>query len=87
MKVIYLGPAKPDDPIYKTGPVVGGIRIGHSSKTGEHASKLRASKPAASKPVFTRIDASMSRERAKRNLVDALEKSGFRVVKTKDGEA
>ena len=66
-KVTYLGSAKPDDPIYSSGPVVGGKRFG--------------------KPVFTRIDASMSRERAKRNLVDALEKSGFRVVKSKDEEA
>jgi hypothetical protein len=27
-KVTYRGPAKPDDPIYKSGPVVGGKRIG-----------------------------------------------------------
>ena len=27
-KVTYRGHAKPDDPVYKTGPVVGGKRIG-----------------------------------------------------------
>jgi hypothetical protein len=35
MKVTYLGWAKPDDPIYKSGPVVGGIRIGRSMKKGK----------------------------------------------------
>lgn len=31
-KVTYRGFAKPDDPIYKTGPVIGGKRLEPSSK-------------------------------------------------------
>jgi len=34
-KVIHRGWAKPDDPIYQSGPVVGGIRIGKSFKKGK----------------------------------------------------
>lgn len=34
----------------------------------------------AERPVFTRIDASMSRSDIKRNLIDVLQRSGFRVV-------
>jgi len=33
--VTLHGWAKPDDPIYKSGPVVGGIRIGRSVKAGK----------------------------------------------------
>ena len=31
-KVTWLGSAKPDDPIYKTGPVIGGKRFGSRPK-------------------------------------------------------
>jgi len=39
-KVTWLGHAKPDDPIYKTGPVIGGIRF-YSSKSAKPASKKK----------------------------------------------
>ena len=35
--------------------------------------------PQTPQPVFTRIDASMSRDRAKWNLIDVLLKSGLKV--------
>jgi hypothetical protein len=36
-KVIWEGWAKPDDPIYKTGPVIGGKRFSYFPKDGEPA--------------------------------------------------
>ena len=46
-KVTYLGPAKPDDPIYKSGPVVGGKRIGYLVKDGKVVSEKEDAKPDA----------------------------------------
>jgi hypothetical protein len=34
-KITYLGSAKPDDPIYQSGPVIGAIRFGASTKMGK----------------------------------------------------
>ena len=34
-KIVHKGWAKPDDPIYKTGPVIGAIRIGPSLEMGK----------------------------------------------------
>jgi hypothetical protein len=34
-KVTYLGSAKPDDPIYQTGPVIGAIRYSPALKMGK----------------------------------------------------
>ncbi len=42
-KGTYHGSAKPDDPIYRSGVVIGGKRFGPSSKTGKPAPK--SSKP------------------------------------------
>lgn len=44
-KVTVLGPAKPDDPVYKTGPVVGGIRIGRLVKDGKYVPEKKDKKP------------------------------------------
>lgn len=40
-KVTHLGPAKPDDPIYKSGPVVGGKRIGDPKRRRRRQAVLR----------------------------------------------
>ena len=52
-KVILKGWAKPDDPIYKTGPVIGGIRIGKSVKDGKMVPKLKNKKPVPNKKPRT----------------------------------
>jgi hypothetical protein len=49
-KLTLNGPAKPDDPIYTSGPVVGGKRIGRSSKTGEGGSR-KPPKPSPKMPM------------------------------------
>jgi hypothetical protein len=36
-KVTHLGSAKPDSPIYKSGPVIGGKRFYNTSKSGKAA--------------------------------------------------
>ena len=46
-KVTYLGPAKPDDPIYKSGPVIGGKRIGYLVKNGKVVSGKEDTEPDA----------------------------------------
>ena len=81
MKVIDNGPAPKDHPAYKTGPVVGGIRIGYSSKTGEHASQMKRPKP-----VFAVSDASMSGEQTMSGLISALRKSGFKISTETEAE-
>ena len=67
-KVTHFGPAKPDDPIYKSGPVIGAKRFGPSSKSG-----------GGDKAVLTRLTPDMTREQKKQNLIDALEQSGIKV--------
>ena len=52
-KVIYKGSAKPDDPIYKTGPVIGGIRIGKSVKNGKYDPKKKDPKGVPTKKPQT----------------------------------
>ena len=55
-KVTLNGPAKPDDPIYKTGPVVGGIRIGRLVKSGA-AGLRKPPKPSTKIPMQDVADA------------------------------
>ncbi len=44
-KVTLHGWAKPDDPIYKSGPVIGGKRIGYLVKNGKVISEKEDAKP------------------------------------------
>ena len=46
-KVTFLGFASPDDPVYKTGPVIGARRFDNSSKSGKTTSCKK--KPSSSK--------------------------------------
>ena len=45
MKVTYRGSAKPDDPIYKTGLVIGGKRLESSSKPKAKPKAQRKAQP------------------------------------------
>ncbi len=47
-KVTHLGSAKPDDPIYSTGSVIGGKRFSTLPKSGAEGSPTSAPKPADS---------------------------------------
>ncbi len=49
-KVTWQGFAKPDDPIYQTGPVIGGKRLSTSSKDTEENTEPEASEPEAKDP-------------------------------------
>jgi hypothetical protein len=44
-KVTWHGWAKPDDPIYRSGPIVGGKRIGSLVKNGKVVSETEDAKP------------------------------------------
>lgn len=46
-KVTWQDWAKPDDPIYKSGPVVGGKRIGNLVKNGKVVSEKKDAEPDA----------------------------------------